>query len=67
MGGGAGPAVLSPQDSNPADEAQGPIDLVSDTSESTDSQSDSDFFATRASVDISCRRSQLPVKETKAG
>ena len=33
MGGGAGPAVLSP-DEAPADGAQAPIDLVSDTSES---------------------------------
>ena len=40
MGGGAGPAVLSPDDAAPADEvpadeAQAPIDLVSDSSEST--------------------------------
>ena len=42
MGGGAGPAVLSPADADPAEEAQAPIDLVSDTSASAGSQSDSD-------------------------
>ena len=42
MGGGAGPAVLPPDETNPADEARDPIDLVSDTSESTDHHSDSD-------------------------
>ena len=41
MGGSAGPAVLSPADSNSAGEAQKPINLVSDTSELTGSQSDS--------------------------
>ena len=42
MGGGAGPAVLLADDTDPAGEAQDPIDLVSDTSESTDNHSDSD-------------------------
>ena len=46
MGGGAGPAVISPDDAPadevPADDSQAPIDLVSETSESSDSASDSD-------------------------
>ena len=47
MGGGAGPAVPLPDDATPADkapanDAQAPIDLVSETSESDGSASDSD-------------------------
>ena len=46
MGGGAGAGVLSPDDAPadevPADDSQVPIDLVSETSESSDSASDSD-------------------------
>ena len=45
MGGGAGPAVLSPDDvpanEVPADDSQAPIDLVSESSESDGSASDS--------------------------
>ena len=52
MGGGAGPAVLSPDDVTPADEdAQAPIDLVSETSESNGSASDSDDFSIVAVVE----------------
>ena len=50
MGGGAGPAVLSP-DEAPADDAQAPIDLVSDTSESAGSLSDSDHSSDVAIVE----------------
>ena len=56
MGGGAGPAVLSPDDDAPAeaffaDDARSPIDLVSDTSESSGSASDSDHSSDVAIVE----------------
>ena len=56
MGSGAGPAVLSPDDAAPADEvpaeeAQAPIDLVSDSSESTGNSSDSDDSSVVAVVE----------------
>ena len=56
MGGGAGPAVPSPDDAAPpdeapADDAQAPIDLVSDTSESAGSVSESDHSSDVAIVE----------------
>ena len=42
IGGGAGPAVIPSDDTDPVAEAQAPIDLVSDTSESDEDHSDSD-------------------------
>ena len=55
MGGGAGPALLSPDDAPadeaPADDAQAPIDLVSDPSESDGSASDSDHSSDVAIVE----------------
>ena len=50
MGSGAGPAVLS-SDEAPVDDAQAPIDLVSDTSESAGSLSDSDHSSDVAIVE----------------
>ena len=55
MGGGAGPAVLQPDDATPADaapadEAQTLIDLVPDSSESTGNSSDSDDSSSVAVV-----------------
>ena len=65
MGGGAGPAVLQPDDATPADEApadeaQAPIDLVSETSESTGSSSDSDDSSAVAVVEPVDQAAELP-------
>ena len=55
MGGGAGPAVLSPDDAPadevPADDSQAPIDLVSETSESDGSAGNSDHSSDAAIVE----------------
>ena len=62
MGGGAGPAVLSPDeapaDKVSADDFHAPIDLVSETSKSSDSASDSDHSSDVAIVE--------PVDQTAA-
>ena len=66
-GGSASPAALAPDETNPASEAQDPIDLVSDTSESTDDHSDSDDSSAAVVVEPIDQGGHGPLQSSHGG